>query len=182
MSTASTLPSDAPKPVKFGGGLRSTNAELERRITQAIEVLSSKPSVQRSELLRIFAEDPKTRWMDKNGRPVNWRTVDANVSRARARIRERFSQNRQAHIEGLFAAYERDAANSDPRIRMMAREGMRQLMGWDAPRKTEITGADGAQLPAMIVQVVGTVIVPEPKQVQGTAPLQIEVVSHENKT
>lgn len=174
-------PSDPPKRIKSGYGSRSSDSEIDRRIGQAMDVLARKPTIRRSELHRIFAQDPKTRWVDKAGEPVVWQTVDRIVRRARQEILDRATRPKHDIIADIVAGYERDQADGKASVRMAARQGIRELLGLDAPRKTEITGADGAQLPAMVVQVVGTVVVPEPKQVQGNDPLQIEV-ANDSKT
>ena len=134
-----------PQPHNFGP--RSTDAEMDRRIGQAMDVLARKPTIRRSELRRIFREDPKTRWTDKNGNPVCVRTIAGIVSRARAEINARATIPKQDMAALILAGYERDLSDKDPKVRMAARLGIRQLRGLDEPNRVDVT-TGGQQLPA----------------------------------
>jgi len=60
-----------------------------------------------------------------------------------------------------------------PSERIAAESRLADIFGYNAPRRTELTGADGADLPGMVVQVVGAVNV-EPKALPGVRVKQLE--------
>ena len=71
------------------------------------------------------------------------------IARARANIQKRFSQNKEEHRADSFSFYEAIAApnsKASAGARLRARQRIDELLGLDAPRRTEFSGPDGAPI------------------------------------
>jgi len=138
--------------IKHGRGDRSPDFVIDQRIAEAAAVIALKPSIHRCELHRLFSP----RWVNKAGEPCHWKTVDRIVGRARSLLIERSERSKDDWIRDLMAGYDKDMGDADAKTRMAAREGIRKLLGLDAPSQHRLGNPDGS--PMAIAPVVNFII------------------------
>jgi len=96
------------------------------------------------------------------------------VKRAQEMLRKQANMTAdQARHLGVNILLDVVRGPSKPSDRISAESRLADIFGYNAPRRTELAGPGGTDLPAMVVQVVGTVAVQERKQL-AQAPLQIK--------
>jgi hypothetical protein len=144
----------AEKP-KIGRGDRPTDAVIDGRTAEMVAVLSTRPHVQRVQLHVQFCE----RWR------CHWRTVDRIVARARKEIFDRLGRSKEQFRCESLAFYE--AMTADPKAsvaeKTKARQRIDDLLGLDAPKRSELSGPDGGPLDVVPV-ASGTVVVYLPEK------------------
>lgn len=117
---------------------RSTDAKMDEHLAEALVVISNRPTVHRAHLHKEFMK----RW------GCSWRTVDRIVSRARTELAARLGRPREAFRCDSLNFYE--AKTQDPKAsvgdQIRARQRIDELLGLDAPRRSEISGPDGEAL------------------------------------
>lgn len=131
-------------------GLRSPDWLVDERIAEAVAVISSRPNIHRCQLHKLLCP----RWKDKKGKQVAWSTVDSIVSRARDLLLQRLNRSKEDFRCDVLSAYEKELASDKPGVRLTALVGIRELLGLDAPRRQEVTGADGVPLAVSTSTVV----------------------------
>ncbi len=75
------------------------------------------------------------------------------IGRARDNIRKRFGKNREAHRADSFAFYEAMAtatSKATPIVKLRARQRIDELLGLDAPHRTELSGIEGQPIPVHV--------------------------------
>jgi hypothetical protein len=115
---------------------RPPDKVIEDRVGEAMAILASRPSVSRFQLHKLL----KPRWN------CHWRTIDRMVAHARANLMERLNRSREEFRCDVLAAYEKELANEKPGIRLAALQGIRDLLGLDAPRRQELSGPGGGPI------------------------------------
>lgn len=137
-----------PRPYNPKG--RSTDAVIEARVDQLIQVLAARPQSRKSELRRTFTQE----W------GVHWRTVDRFVSRAREEIIKRLGRTKEEFRAESLSFYERVA--SDPKAshsdKLYARKLVDDLLGTWAPKQHRLGDPDGKPLQTVIAPVVEFII------------------------
>jgi hypothetical protein len=116
---------------------RPPDAVLDNRISEAIQVLASRPNVQRCQLHKLFC----VKWN------CHWRTVDRMVACARRAMLERLNRSRETFRCEVLAGYERELASDKATVRLAALDGICELLGLCAPRRIEASGPNAGPIP-----------------------------------
>lgn len=146
----------AMQGVKKGRGNRVKDSVIHERVTEAVIILSNRPTVQRSQLHKELT----ARWQ------CHWKTVDRIVGRARAELIKRLERSKEIFRSESLAFYE--ALCVDPKAsvadKTRARQRIDDLLGLDAPKRSELSGVNGGPLDVVPV-ATGTVVVHLPPKV-----------------
>lgn len=134
MSQETSKPS---KPEKRGWGFPNPRSVVEARTEEVMLLLAHNPGILRGKIHQHFREI----WKDKTGRPADWRTIDSYVSRAKEAALKRTQRDKNDWVATIASRYEVDLASKDGQTRHRAAQGLRELLGLDAPRvtKTDLT-------------------------------------------
>lgn len=137
--------SPSSKPKRRGGGHTPSDAVYQRRIGQAIAIIASRPNIRRCQLHEILC----AQW------GVHWKTVDRAVGRARAELIKRLNRPKSEFRCDVLTAYEKEAGSPDPKVRLAALAGIRELLGLDEPKyvHAELTGANGGPIESLTAYV-----------------------------
>lgn len=130
--SASKLQSDAVKKTrrqKWAG--RPPDSVIDDRVAEMVATISARVNIHRCELHKLLCP----RWK------CHWKTVDRIEGRARALILERSNRPKEDWITDILAAYERELGSDKPGVRLAALEGIRELLGLDAPKQMRVAGA-----------------------------------------
>ena len=118
--------------------VKPTNEEKEKRIETILEVISNQPKISRFQLHKLFCK----KW------DVCWTTIDRYLIQAREELKKRlqtppeeFKSNAVAFYESIISSPVEKTAD-----RVKAQENLCALLGIKAPKRTELTGADGTPL------------------------------------
>lgn len=112
--------------------IKPTNEELEKRIEDA-EFLIAR-GAKRSQLHKTLCAKYN----------IDWRTVDRYCSRARQNWAKRVAKSKADHIGDTFATLENIILTAkDTKHVLGAVKQKRELLALDAPKRIEVTGADG---------------------------------------
>jgi hypothetical protein len=115
---------------------KPNNDEVERRIT-AVELLLSR-GARRTEIHQQ---------MEKQF-GVHWRTADRYLARAREALMKRLNKSKDEHRCESLAFYESVMRSGEAKAseKLMACKRKDELLGLDAPRRTEVSGPDGGKI------------------------------------
>lgn len=113
-------------------GIKPTAKDYGKRVQQCIELLALRRT--RHEIIAAMTAEYG----------VHWQTVDRYLLRAREVMLERSQRPKRDHIADAFSLYEN--VIKDPmatrKERLQAQDGLNDLLGLRAPRRTEISGPD----------------------------------------
>jgi hypothetical protein len=117
-------------------GLKPTNDELEKRIEE-VELLmarGARPSQIHAAICKKYG--------------IHWNSVNRYMVRARKNIQKRFARSREQHRADSFTFYESMimAGDASPGAKIRARQRIDELLGLDAPKRTELSGPDGVPI------------------------------------
>lgn len=132
---------NAPKPEKRGWGYPNPRSVVEARTEEVMLLLAHNPGILRGKIHEYFRE----RWKDKNGRPADWRTIDTYVRRAREESLKRTKRDKDDWVTTIASRYEVDLASKDGQTRHRAAQGLREMLGLDAPRRTQTDLTSGGE-------------------------------------
>lgn len=118
-------------------GLKPTNEQLQERIETTIECIG----------LRLHKSQIKKVLRDKYG-DMSGRTVEAYLSRAREQMHSNCRAHVAEHTNKALSFYESVLRNPKATMRdkLQAQERIDILLGLEAPKRTELTGAEGDPL------------------------------------
>lgn len=132
-----------PKPLKEGS-IKPTIDQYQARVDLCITLLATRMhKSQIKSAIRQFVA--KQMGID---REVSARTCEEYLSRAREQMAERRKQTTDQHINNGLGLYEQLIRDSKTphHVKLRAQERIDILLGIEAPKRTEITGAEGAPL------------------------------------
>jgi hypothetical protein len=119
-------------------GVKPTNDQLRERIEFTTECLAQ----------MLHMSQIKAAVRGKFGAELSARTIDRYVALAREEINRAAACPRDDFIAQITATYSAIIRNQKiaPQAKCRALEGIRAMFGLDAPKRQEITGADGQPL------------------------------------
>lgn len=117
-------------------GIKSTAKEVTNRLDEVTDYLCS--GYRRNEITDKMCA--------KYG--IHWRTVDRYMVRAREILMEELGKPKDEHRSDVLGEYQQilhteDATHSD---KLQALKGKREMLGLDAPKRTELSGPDGGPI------------------------------------
>lgn len=111
--------------------VKHTPQEIEKRVDDVETLLGRR--ARKSQIHEIICKKYN----------VDWRTVDLDIGRARARLLQRLNETKNEHKSKALALYEQILLTGNPREKILAQERIDKLLGLEAPRQIGIGGGDG---------------------------------------